>query len=242
MAALLLRQSHSGVRPTTRPDGLGDLAQALAALERPGGQDVATGADVGTPTPAVMASQVMAPAAARAPSDDVAATPPEAEPGATGEAPSPGRIAAYRQAVLRAAEAAESQALADAALEAHGGAEPSAAEILALMDMVGSAGTWENRGAEFAALREAYDAAIQSEAAAGAERDALRGAAESAGAESASALAAIAPALTAVVGGRDLSPDVLAELHRLLGIEDEVRALGLDDEIGTLLSSARGSR
>ena len=151
-----------------------------------------------------------------------------------------GRIAAYRQAVLDAAAAAEAQALAEATLEARlADAEAGSAEILALMDMVGTAGAAQGRGDEFAALREAYDAALQAEAAETVEREALRKAAGRAGVESAAARRAAASAREAVVEGRNLSPDVLAELHRLLGIDDEVRALELEAD-GTFLASETG--
>ena len=207
LAALRLRLEHGASDPRPRPEGLEALGRALAALDM-------GSAAMPEPVPAV-----------------AAAVEPLVEAGAVPEAAD--RVAAYREAVLAAAEALAVQEAAEAALAAHDGARPPASgDILARMDAIAMLGTaGDDRRAEFAALRDAYDAALVAEtdaarAPATGERAALLVAASEAARDAEAARAALASAETAALEGREVPPEILVELHRLLGVEAQAQALG----------------
>ena len=223
LAELRLRLELAGTVPPARPEGLAPPAM-----------------------PAAFASEVLVPDAsalglAFGVAPDLALAAPSTAVGATGP------IADYRAAVLAASAAAEAQDAAEAALAAYDEARPPAsADILARMDQIAMLGTADGGDrAEFAALREAYDAAVIAETESRAEagrRAALAGAAREAGAASEAALAALAPAFGAVTEGRPVSPEIAAELHRLLGIEDAMAVLAArGTDLPDLVASPAGT-
>ena len=208
LAGLRLRLEHGGTDPRPRPEGLAALGRALSAL--------------GVAHPAEAAEA------------DLAVFAPETA-GGTGILPAPeaNRIAAYRDALHAADEAVEAREAALAALNAHDGARPPAsADILARMDAIAMLDTaGEDRRAEFAALRDAYDAALGAEAEraeglpATEERAALLLAVSEAARDAEDALAALDAARAATLGRHDVPPEVLMELHRLLGAGRRAEAL-----------------
>ena len=225
LAELRLRLELAGSVPEPRPEGLAALGMALEAL--------------GVATPAEASDAAAATESASAPLPEPAPV----------DASENGRLIAYRNAVLAAAEAEESRRLAEAALLVEGGeGNPRlSADILARMDAIAMDGASEdNGGAEFAALRNAYHAALKAEAEvgippAGTAGGALLASAEAARADSRVARAALERAEAAILGGREMSPDVLAELHRLLGIEAEIEELRTSDAPFSEVASDAGS-
>ena len=198
LAALQLRLRHAGAEPEPRPEGLAELGLALAAL------------GIAPPSEGIGAA-------------DGASPLPEA---AMGDAAMPGRIEAYRDALAAVADATEEWKRAQAALAAHDEVgPPPSADILARMDAIAMMGSLaDGREAEFAVLRDAYDAALQSEAERGAggdtaERGALLLAVAEAEADRQAARDALLLAEAEVLEGRTVPPEVLIELHRLLGAE-----------------------
>ena len=145
-----------------------------------------------------------------------------------------GRIAAYRNAVIGAAGADAALSEAEAALAAFDAQEPegpAAADIEAQIAELDALGELTPEEEELrASLVEAYDAAIIAEGERAAERQELVDAVETAAAEAESSGGSIDDLFLAASDGRMISPEALAEFHRLLGIEDEFASLQPDEE------------